>query len=159
MIDQKAQATSYDVMAAAFIFLTIVAAVTIIWNSNLTGLEENIASEEMKNTAYFTIGKLVETPGISSNWENGYDLNSLGLSKGKRIISAEKLAKLSTLDYDDVKSVMNIQGHEYWMRLIVDSNTVFSYGAQVEDANSAVGLSRIVEYNGKLGNFYFTLYE
>lgn len=158
-MDSRGQAFSYDFLVAFIIFLLLINAMYLAWNHNVEHMRYIRQFERSRFAATAIVDNLTLLPGMPSYWENGVETDYYGLVTEPHDLSLDKLNAFASRDYDQVKEGMNIDEYEFFLTVVQDGNTVFSYGQGLSDPQFVIGLERVVKYDGRPAKLYFKLYQ
>jgi len=157
-MDKRAQLEGFDVIVGLFIFLLLFTFVSTTWQEIFNLTERGRQLERLKLKAVELSDQLALSPGMPGNWQIASDYNKIGLSVKPRKIGLEKLNAMQNADYNALKTKMNIEGNDYWVRITMQQQIVFEKGMQRERSLSAK-VERIVSYQNNPALLSVIIYE
>lgn len=122
---KKSQISIIDLFSALVIFIIMMIALILFWNQYSSRLDTKLQNEEMYSAAIRSADQLSRTQGIPTAWEeNESGIQALGLAKYPNIISKQKLLSLQYLDYDKVRTLLNIKKYNYYLNMKLLGDTL-----------------------------------
>jgi len=158
-LNVRGQVFSYDFLVAFIIFIFLISAMYLTWNNQVTHMRYVRQFERARFAATAITDNLTLLPGKPSYWENNSDTNFYGLAVKPNELATGKLTAFASRDYEAVKESLNIDEYEFFLRIVQDGNTVYSYGQGLSDPQLVIGLERVVTYDGRPAKLYFKLYQ
>ena len=145
----------YDLMFAVIIFLLLFAFAIAKYGSLMNDLGNDDAKKEIRNKAEIITGSLAEGRGVPENWYvlSSKDINQIGLSRKPMVISAERLQKFISMDYNETKRILGIPAYDFFFGL-----SGMNFGIEPLNAEEAIKIERPVEYEGNISVMEFTLW-
>ena len=159
---KKSQAVVIDLFVTLFIFVIVLSIILISWNKYNYELGYKVAQKDMWLTAFHISDILVSTPGDPNNWELVYNksdvsgsIRTLGLAEFDRELTKSKILNFSDLsnvskkNYTDVKELLNIEGYDFYFRLVHrGSEELYSGGLKPSfyGATRTTSIRRYVNY-------------
>lgn len=114
----RGQVLAGDYIVASSVFIIILASTVYMWEKVVYRAGESIVMDEMVSQAHLAANQLVRTGGTPANWEsNATSASAVGIAKGHGVMSADKAAAISSLDYRRLKAFLGVGGHEVWVRV------------------------------------------
>jgi hypothetical protein len=150
----------YDILLASMVFIIVFGLSAITFTSVLGNLESEQAEFRLHTTAAGVADALVLTQGSPGNWEAQEDFNRVGLVTEKRILSVDKIHAFSATGYDTLKQKMGITEYDFSLDIQSGGNIIVDV-SPITPTEHAIKISihRIVEYNGEMAAFTFTLFR
>jgi len=159
-MQKRGQIAIMDLFLAVAIFTIIIVIVGVVWNMQTKRFEGSIAQSSMQIKAFQATDLLVKNPGVKTEWEENLTVLAIpGLSTNDRTISEAKASNFTSLDYDLVRQLLNIQEYEFYFRLLDDEGElIISSGKAPIATTSSVAVRRFVHYKDNLAILELTLW-
>lgn len=156
---KKAQVMMTDLFMALSVFLILLVAVISFMIVYDRRISSNMVYEDMRMKAMQIANFLVKSPGIPDDWENNVSsVAAIGLASAPLILSEEKVVNFTYLDYQMVKTLLNIRHYEFNF-LLMDTNNTILFSKGIESSNESISISRYVRFNDKNGIMLFRIYK
>jgi hypothetical protein len=124
--------------------------------SNATGM---LAMNDMESRTLQALNALVKTPGYPEDWDAG-NVEIIGLSSKKNSIDEVKLAQFRSMDYDDIKEKLKLEGYDFNFEFIAQSpSDNFSIGSMPSSGKNIISLARAVEFKGGSAIVQFKIFR
>lgn len=134
----KGQLFSSDMIAAVFLFFTMVSIILFAWNSAIDNYVQDMQRKDMEITGTRILDILVKSPGYPTDWEDK-NATTIGLAAYDRTIDADKLSAFLDMDYNTTKKIFGVP-YDYFFKL-------GNYTKGI-NGSEAVFARRIVIFNG-----------
>ncbi|MBN2122329.1 hypothetical protein JW721_04735 [Candidatus Micrarchaeota archaeon] len=128
-MSRKGQINSIDFMIAVLIFAVILVFLIGFWFLNMAELSEMMGRDRLDSTSIAVSDMLIKTPGVPENWEDGpSDVWAIGLATTQNVLSKEKVANFTALDYNESREIMGLDGDYYFYIEDLDGNRLHEAG-------------------------------
>ncbi|MBI2668037.1 hypothetical protein HYX17_04705 [Candidatus Woesearchaeota archaeon] len=155
----KAQLSSMELIIGVFVFMVIFVFLFSTFNSYNNKLNNNLEDNEKQRLASQVTDSLIKTQGIPEDWEsNNLDIKEIGLVNKDRIINQTKLMELEDIDYNELKSIMNIQKYDFNLTIKFSNNDVISGVGVPITGKKITTTRRFAVYNKKEAIIDLTLF-
>ena len=159
MFNEKAQIAIYDVMFAVFIFVMVFAGFNAIHNENFqTGLEVN-ALNYKKNLAHNAMEVLIDFEGSPTSWTVA-NVILIGLAEKKGMLSEEKVIELTSMDYEDIKSIILFGKYNFFLE--IDSENPaddLNIGMDPSSKETVIKVERKAVYKEAMADVRLSVFE
>ncbi len=157
---KRGQIAIMDLFLAVAIFTIIIVIVGIVWNTQTKRFEGSIAQNNMQIKAFQATDLLVKNAGVKTEWEENLTvLEILGLSTNDRTISEAKVSNFTSLNYDLVRQLLNIQDYEFYFRLLDDEGVLIMSSGKTPIATTvSIAVRRFVHYKNNPAILELTLW-
>lgn len=157
---KKGQAISIDFAIAVSIFIIILLYHTTAWAEYSGGYYSLRARNGFEYSAISISQSLLKTPGIPANWEqNASGASSLGLAYQENVISPEKLANFTALNYNLSRSLLGIPDN-YYLEVKRRNDSLLVASAGKNATNKTVSsVQRVALYNNEFVDVLVKVYE
>ncbi len=155
----RAQVMMTDLFIALSIFLILMIAIFSFMMVYERRVNSNMAYEDMRAKAMQIANFLVKSPGVPADWEyNSTSPQAIGLAPVPLILSNDKVANFTRMDYDKIRKTFNIRHYDFsFMLFDLDSNLLASKGNESE--NESVSISRYVRFNNTNSIMLFKVFR
>jgi len=154
----KGQIISLDFIVSMSLFTFIIGMSIFIWNNINTQIDEEKQNNMLQTELVSISTMLIETPGTPSNWTSlsPSSISQLGLAVSSNVLSSDKIAALTSLNYYDMKKILGLNFEEIYIDFTgIDGNVLNINGRDMafdkapESNSSIFGISRpIIIENG-----------
>jgi hypothetical protein len=159
MKKSKGQIISLDFIVSMSLFTFIIAMSIFIWNNLNTQIDEGEKNNMLQTELVSISTMLIETPGTPSNWNSlsPSEISQLGLAVSSNVLSSDKVAALTSLDYYDTKKILGLNFEEIYIEFTdIDGNLLnikgrdMNFSSFPKSDSSIFGISRpiIIENDG-----------
>ena len=153
----RAQLVLSDLMIAVFIFFFIFGMLYFSWISGMSYFQKSLDFNQ-KYVRAIQVSNALLSEGVPS-WWSGSDYNVPGLCREYDVIDSNRLAQLTSLDYNTLKSNLGLEGYDFHLTLTkVRGPLVVSYGGDDVNAQNIILVRRIVLYEGGYAVYTFKLW-
>ncbi len=158
-MSKKAQVGTTDLFIAIFIFIVLMTAILMAWNTYSKRLSESIEYNDIVLNAYYITDVLVKTPGQPHNWTSD-NVEIIGLASNDRNISKSKVQEFTKIDYDLAKEKFNIERYDFYFQIEdpQGNNLIDPYGL-IGIGDNIVRISRLVIYENEPAYLRLTLWK
>lgn len=157
--NKKAQIVTTDLFIAVVIFTILMSIIVVSWGRYTTKLDDKLNYEEMQIRAFQISNLLVKSNGNPSNWENGGNIESLGLAARDRILSSSKVDAFVNLSYGNITKLLGIRNYDFYFKLKDSENNSLALKGNIPSGDFAVSLRRYVIYENEDAVMEFTLWK
>ncbi|MBU0469854.1 MAG: hypothetical protein KKA62_05405 [Nanoarchaeota archaeon] len=159
-INRKGLVFSTDGVVSIIVFLVVMIFIISLWNLYGNKLQESVALEELELLNFQITDLLMKTSGTPTDWESSpTDALALGLRSNPGMLDDGKLTAFLTMDYNLVKTLLNIERFEFEFVLKDDNGNVLnSSGISPIDTDRAVSSSGFMLLNNETRELIFTLW-
>ena len=158
---KKSQLAMTDLFISIAIFIILIVAIIISWNTYSIRLKDRIIYDDMLYNAYQITDLLVNSQGEPSNW-NYSNVQVIGLAHNDHNISTNKLNALYNLSYSKSKELFNIERYEFYLQITNSSNynLVNPYGnISIPSSEDVTKIRRYVIYENKEAVLQLTIWQ
>jgi hypothetical protein len=155
---EKGQVIFFDLMMAITVFLFLMLFLNSVWvdNANALVYQENLNELQFKSSQIAEM--LVRSPGKPVNWHQPAQSPELiGLADKKNVLNPDKLNAFSTMDYNQLKDLMQVKNLEFFFQLTGPQDV--NVGVSPPPDATVVAVRRIVNLNGSEAVVKFQLYR
>ena len=154
----KGQIAVLDLLLAIVIFIIILTGFFLTWNRYTNRLDDSKLNNELSLHSFQTIQQLVTSPGMPNNWEvNISGVMILGLAKKDGVIDENKLNALKTLNYDQVRSLLNLK--RFGMLLLIKKGNESIYELGNVSSGRTIQIERKVLYQNEESTIQLALWK
>jgi hypothetical protein len=146
-MNKHGQALSFDLMAAGFIFLLIIAAAFSLYNNQKTIQAEQLSLQEMHLKAINSINTILS----DQNCLNG------GIVNEKNKLSQEKIDCFNSQDYNALKQTLSLESYEFKITIYDSNSTTLEKGTTT--TKKATSVQRIATLGNNAKKITFIIYE
>ena len=147
----RGQVVSTDLLVAFAIFIFIVDASILLWETELARVKELDSRNWAEEVARAASSQLL-TPGEPSNWEfielNESSLRSFGLTSSSSVVEWEKVRRVGEMKgnqayYQTIKRALGLECCELWFGVTYSNGTtVESFGNEPPKESPSVSIDR-----------------
>ncbi len=157
---KKAQVNILDLIIALSIALILIVAIMISWDRFAIKLGKKTLQNDLQVIAFQLSDQLLSNTGTPVNWEtNTSNISSLGLAIEDRILSRNKVLNFTMINYDTIKSLLNIEN--YWFNFnlsYLDENQVVFVGTPA-NGSYVVNIRRLVRYDNRTAQVKISIWK
>ena len=149
----KAQFFSLDLLVGAGVLLFLLTAYLIFLSDFSNRANSFEAYRSARIAAAEASSALAESPGEPADWQalaspNSSSIGSMGLCSQTRLLDNAKLAKLSTLAYNESKSILGLDRFEFRVSVLYANGTAaYQTGLTPQPEVQTIVVDRMVAYN------------
>ena len=165
MPSKKAQAVVIDLFFALIIFIITLSFVVGTYGHNVLRLEYDTNYGLLMLKAFDITEMLTKSEGIPIDW-NVSSVQAIGLASNDRVLSTEKITRLSNISYNKSRELFGIVGKEFFLQIRDLYNVnLFEAGISPLEGNTcgdnyeAVTLRRFAVWEGQTVILHFTLWD
>lgn len=156
---ERGQISSYDALAALFLFLLAFTTLRGTWLGNLEVAENELEYNDMRSKAIQAIDSLVKTKGSPSDW-NSENVELIGLAEKPSVLSESKLREFSSMSYTTVKELLWLGNYDFRFELYAaEPSKDLNVGMPVDGNSTIVSLRRTINYLGGQGLVVFKVFK
>lgn len=128
-MSSKGQINSIDFMIAVLIFAVLLIFIIGFWFLNMAEINGMVGRDRLDSAAIAVSDMLVKTPGVPGNWEEDpANAWAVGLAESQNVISSEKVANFTALDYNVSKELLGLDGDFYFYVEDLEGNRLYESG-------------------------------
>ncbi len=114
------QTYSIDLLISAAVIITIIVIQLNIFYQKQVLINDLLLQKEISEASNNVIYRLTKTEGLPSDWQ-GANMESIGLAVSEysnNVLSAEKIDRFNSLNYEIIKQGLGISNYEFRLELI-----------------------------------------
>lgn len=149
-MNKESQLFSIDVGITFLVFVGFIVIFVNLWNQNVRQLDESLLKQNLQEKISFYSDYLVRTKGYPEDW-NASNVLLIGFAGDEEnILLISKIEKFMTLNYTFARSKMNLNGKEFYLKIIdvINNKTLYSYGnLSYQSATNLIQVTRFCLVN------------
>ncbi len=161
----KGQISGLDLIVASMIIVFIMMSAMEVWNTTILQINKFNSKKDVDNKLLNAAEMLVKTPGDPVDWHEKQDINAqtvntIGLAKDDNVLDTERLERLSSIEYEQMKQMIGLSKEEFYLTIkdLESPDKTILYEAGTPTQGTRVSATRYALLNDTLVELKLTLY-
>ncbi len=139
----RGQLSSLDLVMSVTVFVILLIGIVSFWNIYILRFDANLNQKELALKAITITDLLVENTGIPTAW-NQTTVQVLGLVERDRRLDSNKLSAILNMNYSNIKSYLNIEAHDFYLRVVDLNGALVKAGGQVVEIGNQTATANFI---------------